>query len=37
MDKIFQTGVILSELRKNEGERSEADAKAESVCDREAS
>ena len=36
MDKIFQTGVNLSELRKNEGERrSEVDAKAEYVYDRE--
>lgn len=36
MDKIFQTGVNLPEFRKNEGERrSEIDAKAECVCDRE--
>lgn len=33
MDKIFQAGVNLSELGKNEGERrSEVDAKTEYVC-----
>lgn len=36
MDKIFQTGVSLSKLRKNEAERrSEVVTKAECVCDRE--